>query len=86
MSNSETNRQWWLGVADLGTTALHEGSKGIQRVHLSIADETFNVLEQIPVTRPFSEPVRSVHHGVSRLVYGAVSVSSRMVNERVRKG
>ncbi|MDX1456559.1 MAG: hypothetical protein R3276_03165 [Marinobacter sp.] len=64
---------WWLGVTDVLANGLAHGAEKAQRVHLSIADETFNILARIPVTRPVSEPVRKMHHGISRLSYGSVS-------------
>ena len=71
------NRRWWFGVADLAGVSLEEAALGLERIHLSIADETFNVLEAIPVTRPVSEPVRLMHHGISRLSYRSVALLGR---------
>ncbi len=82
-SNSQVH--WWLGVADLITTGLHQGAVTVERVHISIADETFNVLEKIPVTRPVSEPVRLVHHGISRLSYRSVAGCGWLLNQVVRR-
>ncbi|SDV99600.1 hypothetical protein [Marinobacter mobilis] len=72
----QANRDWWLGVGHMVSHGLAEGAIKAQRVHLSIADETFNILARNPVTGPVSEQVRSVHHGVSRLCYGTVSLVS----------
>ena len=74
------NTRWWFGVADLAGVSLEEAALGLERVHLSIADETFNVLHAIPVTRPVSEPVRVMHHGISRLSYRSVALLGRGVN------
>lgn len=71
------NRQsgnWWAGVADLAASGLNHGALKLERVHLSIADETFNILQRVPVTRPWSERVRTIHHSVSRLSYRSVSL------------
>lgn len=73
MEKQQADLDWWVGVGHLVSHGLAEGAMKAQRVHLAIADETFNILARIPVTRPVSEPVRSVHHGISRLCYGAVS-------------
>ncbi|WP_092020180.1 hypothetical protein [Marinobacter zhejiangensis] len=70
---TQTAQDWWLGVGHLVTHGVAEGAIKVQRVHLSIADETFNVLARIPVTRPVSEPVRALHHGISRLCYGTAA-------------
>lgn len=80
-----TQRDWWLGVADLVTTGLSHGAQTVERVHISIADETFNVLERIPVTRPVSEPVRFMHHGISRLSYRSVAGCGRLLNLVIRR-
>ncbi|MDX1757360.1 MAG: hypothetical protein R3175_14985 [Marinobacter sp.] len=69
----QAQAKWWLGVTDLMANGLAHGAEKVQRAHLSIADESFNVLARIPVTRPVSEPVRAMHHGISRLSYGSVS-------------
>ncbi|MFO7787218.1 MAG: hypothetical protein R6W87_05500 [Halospina sp.] len=74
------NTRWWCGVADLAGVSLEEAALGLERIHLSIADETFNVLEAIPVTRPVTEPVRLMHHGISRLSYRSVALLGRGLN------
>ncbi|MEX0603240.1 MAG: hypothetical protein WD623_00125 [Marinobacter sp.] len=65
--------QWWLGVLDVSATGVAEGALRLERVHHAIADESFNILARIPVTRPISEPVRVIHHGISRLSYRSVA-------------
>lgn len=72
----QANRDWWLGVGHMVSHGLAEGAIKAQRAHLSIADETFNILARNPVTRPVSEQVRGVHHGISRLCYGTVGLMS----------
>lgn len=71
---SGQNRNWWAGVADVAASGLNHGALKLERVHLSIADETFNILQRVPVTRPWSESVRYIHHGISRLSYRSVSL------------
>ncbi|WP_197025626.1 hypothetical protein [Marinobacter sp. HL-58] len=71
---NEQNRNWWAGVADIAATGLNHGASKLERVHLSIADETFDILQRVPVTRPWSEGVRHIHHGISRLSYRSVSL------------
>lgn len=82
--NNQSDIQWWLGMADLTSSGVAGASEKIERIHLSVADETFNVLNQIPVTRPVSEPVRVMHHGISRLCYRGVSSASRLLNRALR--
>ena len=77
---TQTSQDWWLGLADLLTVSVAEGARGIERFHLSIADETFNVLARIPITQPVSEPVRVIHHRISRLCYRSVSEMARAGN------
>lgn len=72
----QANRDWWLGVGHMVSHGLAEGASKAQRVHLAIADETFDVLARIPVTRPVSEQVRGLHHGISRACYGTVGLIS----------
>lgn len=71
---TEQDRNWWAGVADVAATGLNHGALKLERVHLSIADETFDLLQRVPVTRPWSEGVRYIHHGISRLSYRSVSL------------
>ncbi|MEP1540919.1 MAG: hypothetical protein ABJM11_01030 [Marinobacter sp.] len=61
-------------MADIGASGINHGALKLERVHLSIADETFNVLRQVPVTRPWSETIRVVHHGIARVSYRSVSL------------
>lgn len=48
MTRHESN--WWFGVADMAASGINHGALKLERVHLSIADETFNLLRQVPVT------------------------------------
>lgn len=70
---------WWLGLTDLGGQSLTHLVLGVERAHLAIADETFNALAQIPITKPVSEPVRSVHHGISRLCYRSLAAAGELL-------
>ncbi len=72
-ATEQTQADWWRGVTEVLAHGLAHGARKAQRAHLSIADETFNILARIPVTRPVSEPVRSMHHGIAGLSYGAVA-------------
>lgn len=65
---------WWAGVADVAASGIDHGARKLERVHLGIADETFNLLRQVPVTRPWSDGIRTIHHGISRLSYRSVSL------------
>ncbi|MBZ2169354.1 hypothetical protein [Marinobacter sp. F4216] len=69
--------EWWLGLADLLAEGTGHGFQKLQRVHLSIADESFNVLEAIPVTRPWAKVVKHAHHGIARICYGSVKVGAQ---------
>lgn len=85
--SDERNRQqpnWWLGLADVATVGLEHGARTVERVHLSIADESFDVLARIPVTQPVSEPVRVVHHRISSFCYRSVSAAAGTLNRRLR--
>ncbi|MCG2580906.1 MAG: hypothetical protein KA296_08510 [Marinobacter sp.] len=72
-TGNEQGHEWWLGVADILTHGIAQGAGKLERVHLSIADETFNVLHRIPVTRPWSQAVRFTHHNISKLSYRSVA-------------
>ncbi|BES73798.1 hypothetical protein RE428_48160 [Marinobacter nanhaiticus D15-8W] len=75
-----THRDWWLGMADLASAGAAATAGRLEQVHLSIADETFNVLARIPVTRPVSQRVRQIHHGISTLSYRSVSAGALAFN------
>lgn len=83
--NGQQPENWWRGVADVATAGLAHGVLTIERVHLSIADESFDVLARIPVTQPVSEPVRVVHHRISHACYRSVSVVAGRLNRQLRK-
>jgi len=74
MTRHDSN--WWFGVADMAASGINHGALKLERVHLSIADETFNLLRQVPVTRPWSESIRTVHHGISRISYRSVALAA----------
>lgn len=74
MNKQDSN--WWAGVADVAASGINHGALKLERVHLSIADEAFNLLRQVPVTRPWSERIRTIHHGISRLSYRSVSLAA----------
>ena len=81
---SEHNRNWWAGVADITASGLNHGALKVERIHLSIADETFNILQRVPIARPWSEAVRSIHHGISRLSYRSVSLAAASLEASVK--
>lgn len=74
MNKQDSN--WWAGVVDVAASGINHGALKLERVHLSIADEAFNLLRQVPVTRPWSEGIRTIHHGISRLSYRSVSLAA----------
>ncbi|MBE0487003.1 hypothetical protein [Marinobacter sp.] len=81
MKGPDNNTHWWLGVAELAAHGIQHGAEKLKRVHLSIADESFRVLEAIPVTRSASRFVRVCHHSIARVSYGSVSLAGRVVAE-----
>ncbi|MFO7993968.1 MAG: hypothetical protein R6U69_07380 [Marinobacter sp.] len=76
---------WWFGVTDILATGVAHGADKVERVHLSIADETFDILQGIPVTRPFSETTRFIHHNIARLSYRSVAGVSAGVSAFARR-
>ena len=78
MNKCEGNTHWWLSVADLLAHGVHHGAVKLQRVHLSVADESFRILESVPVTRPGARMVRVWHHSISRLSYGSVAMAGQL--------
>ena len=81
MKGPENNVHWWLGMADLLAHGMQHGAVKLKRVHLAIADESFRVLEAIPVTRQSSRLVRTCHHGVSHVSYASVEYAGRAIVE-----
>ncbi|MDI9244246.1 hypothetical protein [Marinobacter sp. CHS3-4] len=72
-------RDWWLGVADLLATGSGHGVEKIQRIHLAIADESFQALDAFVVTRPWARVVKRSHDGISSLCYGAVRLGIQSI-------
>lgn len=84
-SGQEPSREdWLLGIADLLAAAAEGGSLRIERAHLAIADESFDILARIPVTRPVSEPIRDIHHGIARLSYCSVALAANRLRPLLR--
>jgi len=75
--------KWWLGMADLATVGIAHAATATERIHLEIADETFTILNRVPVVREVSDVVRTTHHGISRLCYRSVGVGSRLLNRLI---
>jgi hypothetical protein len=86
MKGPDNNVHWWLGVAELGAHGMQHGAVKLKRVHLSIADESFRVLETIPVTRPVSRVVRVWHHGISNVSYTSVELHGHAVAQLAALG
>jgi len=84
MSDSSKQKDWWLGVADMASVGLTESARSAERVHIAIADETFNVLREIPVTSPVSEPVRSIHHGIAKFCYRSVAQAGESLSKAIK--
>lgn len=78
MNKGEGNTHWWLSVADLVAHGVQHGAVKLQRVHLSVAEESFRILESVPVTRPGARMVRVWHHSISRLSYGSVAMAGQL--------
>ncbi|MGP4844139.1 hypothetical protein ACTXGQ_08400 [Marinobacter sp. 1Y8] len=78
--HTQDSHQWWLGFFDFACESTAIVATRLEQVHLSIADETFDVLARVPVTNTISEPVREVHHGISRLSYRTVASAARLLN------
>lgn len=75
-TGTEHGHEWWLGLADILVHGVAQGAQKVERVHLSIADETFDLLDRIPVTRPWSGAVRGTHHSLSRFTYRSVAAAA----------
>ena len=86
-SAPDAHAEWWLGVADVATFGVAQTASGAERVHLAIADETFGILNRIPVVNAVSRVVQQTHHGIARLCYRGVRLSSLSLNRLVvRRG
>ncbi len=79
MNKGNGDMHWWLGLVDLLAHGVQHGAVKLQRVHLSVAEESFRILETVPVTRPGARVVRVWHHGISRLSYGSVVLAGAAV-------
>lgn len=80
---NEQQRNWWLGLADMVAEGAGHGALKLERIHLAIADESFGILERVPVTQPWARVVRVSHHGISRLCYGAVRTGAQGIGYAV---
>ncbi|MEM7054141.1 MAG: hypothetical protein AAF446_06285 [Pseudomonadota bacterium] len=78
-----TQAEWWLGMADAATIGAAHTAAIVERVHIAIADETFQVLSAVPVVRNVSQRVRSAHHGISRFCYRGVGLASVAMNHMI---
>jgi|GEM_PF-533962 len=82
--NPSKNSRWWRGFLDFATESTAVVAERLEKVHLSIADEAFDILEKVPSTRHTSETVREIHHGISRISYQSVAFSARFLNSLVK--
>lgn len=81
-----SREDWLLGIADLMAAATEGAAGRIERAHLAIADESFNVLAGIPLTRPVSEPIRAIHHGIARISYRSVALTANRLRPWLKHG
>ena len=79
MNKGNGDMHWWLGLVDLLAHGVQHSAVKLHRVHLSVAEESFRILETVPVTRPGARVVRVWHHGISRLSYGSVAMAGAAV-------
>lgn len=79
MNKGNGDMHWWLDLVDLLAHGVQHGAVKLQRVHLSVAEESFRILEAVPVTRSGARVVRVWHHGISRLSYGSVAMAGAAV-------
>ncbi|WP_226596102.1 MULTISPECIES: hypothetical protein [Marinobacter] len=73
------NGQELAALVDLLSHGVQHGAVNLQRVHFSVAEESFRILESVPVTRPGARVVRVWHHSISRLSYGSVAMAGQLV-------
>lgn len=83
-AHEPSREDWLLGLADLMAAATEGGARRIERAHLAIADESFNVLASLAITRPVSEPIRVIHHGIARLSYRSVALAAGQLRPWLR--
>ncbi len=67
------------GSVDLADTAFEQAVNHIEKIHLAIADEPFQVLDKVPVMRQVSGAVHRVHDDISSLNYQLVRVGGQTV-------
>jgi hypothetical protein len=88
--SEERTMQRWRGLAALVRTAVDEGSRAIERVHLDTARRPFAILEQVPLVAAPSKLVHVVHDAIVtttytgiRLVNGAVGKAAEVVIDQL---
>ena len=75
---------WWLGLTDVVTMGAVYTTAVAERMHIAIADETFQVLNAVPVVRMVSRPAQRVHHGIARFCYSGVGLAGIATNHLIQ--
>ncbi|MGB0513295.1 MAG: hypothetical protein ACPGJE_00485 [Wenzhouxiangellaceae bacterium] len=76
--------EWWLSVAEITTSGIASAASVTERIHLEIANETFKILNRVPVVRQVSNVVQTTHHGIARLCYRSVGSGSMLLSRLCR--
>ncbi|MEM1081272.1 MAG: hypothetical protein AAGH65_06795 [Pseudomonadota bacterium] len=82
--HSPTPSEWWLGATDAVTMATAHAAAVAEQLHLSIADQSFRVLNAVPAVNLVSRPVHGLHHGIARFCYQSVGLASVGLSRLVR--
>ena len=76
--------KWWVGLTDIVTMGAVHTAAVAERMHIAIADETFQVLNAVPVVRMVSQPAQRMHHGIARFCYSGVGLASIATNHLIQ--
>jgi hypothetical protein len=85
-ARAEAQLQALRDLQRVAQTGVELGAGTVRAVHLGIAAIPFGILEAIPVTRPTSRLVRTIHDQISGVVYDSISGGNRLIGAALRLG
>jgi len=76
---SPSKQELIAGALDLMASGFEKTVDAVEKVHLSIAKESHDILKQIPMVESVSSVVDKTHIGVTETIYGSIRQGGKLI-------
>jgi len=79
-----SNQEVFTGCIDLLATAYQQTVKTVEKMHHSISDEPFSILEKVPVVSDVSKSTEVIHREILDTIYFSLKEGGRLVDKSLK--